>query len=1127
MGEIPLTGFKTDKVRAMLAYLAVEQAHPHRRQSLAGLFWPGFLESSARANLRHCLANLRQVLAEEESPVPFLDIEGESICFNPTSDHWLDVKAFRSLVEEEQPEKTAIARLEEALSLYQGAFLEGFSLKDSPEFDNWLSIVRDDLQRLALLAMYQLAEEYASRGELEKACKVARKQLELDACREEAHQQLMRLLALRGQRASALAQYEACRRSLAADLGVEPSPATTQLLDQIRSGEIGLPPPAHTPELEGPEQLLPSGAQPQPKHNLPAQVTSFVGREKEITQVKELLETHRLVSMTGPGGVGKTRLALQTAKQMTGEFEDGVWLAELAPLADPQLVGQAVGEALGYQLAAGPKALKIIEYLLEPKHLLLILDNCEHLLEACARLADALLHACPRLHLLATSRETLGIAGEASFRVPSLSLPDVHNLPPLESLAQGEAVHLFVERAAAASPGFHLTPANAPAVAQVCAHLDGIPLALELAAARVKLLQVEEIAHHLDDRFRLLTGGSRAALPRYQTLRASIDWSYTLLSPAERNLLQRLSVFAGDWSLEGAESVGCGEGIQSCEVLELLGQLLNKSLVLAEAGNGPETRYHMLETIRQYAHEKLVETGLAQAVREGHLKYYVTLAEQLEPGMRGPDQVAIHDRLEVELDNIRLALTWSIERAGNPGGSPEPGLRLASALLWFWHGRGHHAEGLQWLERLLAHTTDERSAGLSTLSYTQHKAKALGAAGWIAYGLGNYDRSIKFSEESRDLFQSLGPEGKLGYAIALRFLAIVLSHQGDLDTSKRLLEESLIIAQEIGDRFSIGECLAGLAKIPHGRHEYNKAQIYGEQSLAWREEIGDIEGKAWMLYVLGWIAHSQGNYQQALRYYSQSQAIAAEAKVPFTLYSSMLDIGAIYWIQGNYAQAIKNFYEVLASARQRGDVLYIYSSLSQLGVIALSQGEYRLAAERLEECLDFCRKQDLEGDIPYPLCYLGDLAWAEGNLDQAARRYEESLVASRESGNYGSIVSAHSGLGRVLLEMYSYEMARAQFKELLDIWQDCRDPLVYLSVVEAFALLAASQQHWRGAALLLGATDDWYPCRDRPRMPKELEMRQHAIIVVQSALGEEAFLTARAEGTAMSKEEVVQLALSE
>ncbi len=521
----------------MLAYLAVEQAHPHRREALAGLFWPGFMESSARASLRHSLANLRQVLAEESHLTPFLEVEGEVIGFNPASDYWLDVKTFRSLIEEEQPGKTPIQRLEEAVQLYQGAFLEGFALKDSPEFDNWLSIQRENLQQLALSALYRLAEEIAAQGELEKAYKFARRQLELDASREEAHQQLMRLQAQNGQRAAALAQYETCRHILKIELDVEPSPATTLLCEQVRSGEIGPPASPQSPEAE---QHPISIIQLQPRHNLPAQLTSFIGREKEIAQVKELLAAHRLVTLTGAGGVGKTRLAIQVAEGLLNQYPDGVWLANLALISDPEQLVSTTGRALGLQADAGPQAQeKLIEYL-QHRQLLLVLDNCEHLVDACADLAEALLQACPRVKILATSRERLGIPGELQYYLPSLSIPNMEEQPALEQVSQSEAVQLFVERAALCQPGFSLTAQNAQVIGRLCAQLDGIPLALELAAGWVRVLPVEQISRRLKENLDFLRGSVRTALPRSQTLRGCLDWSYALLSPGEQELLASL-----------------------------------------------------------------------------------------------------------------------------------------------------------------------------------------------------------------------------------------------------------------------------------------------------------------------------------------------------------------------------------------------------------------------------------------------------------------------------------------------------------------------------------------------------------------------------------------------------------
>ena len=385
-------------------------------------------------------------------------------------------------------------------------------------------------------------------------------------------------------------------------------------------------------------------------------------------------------------------------------YPDGVWLVELAPLTDAEKIPQLINATLGLVDSRSRSALDQLVDFFSDKHMLLLLDNCEHLIDACARLADRLLQACPQLSLLATSREALGVTGETTFRVPSLSIPEPKHTLPFDEITRFEAVRLFAERAASIQPGFLVTEANAPAVVQICRRLDGIPLAIELAAGRMDLLSPEQIAARLDKRFRLLTGGSRTALPRQQTLRASIDWSYSLLTESERLLLQRLSVFAGGWTLEAAEGV-CGfDGLEDFEVLDGLGQLVKKSLVVADSQVGFAVRYRLLETIRQYAREKLLDAGTGVDVRTRHLNYYLELAEQAEPHLRGPDQVDWLDRLEAEIDNLRAALEWSGED------QVEKGLRIATSLKWFWHARVQSYQGVitDWLDRFLtAYPTDE------------------------------------------------------------------------------------------------------------------------------------------------------------------------------------------------------------------------------------------------------------------------------------------------------------------------------------------------------------------------------------------------------------------------------------
>src|SRR5215216_666932 len=520
-------------------------------------------------------------------------------------------------------------------------------------------------------------------------------------------------------------------------------------------------------------------------HNLPIQLTSFIGREKEIVEVKRELLGDRFVTLTGPGGTGKTRLALQVGAELLELFPDGVWLVELASLSDSILVPQTVAAVLGIRESAGRPILTLLTDYLRNKELLLILDNCEHLLSSSAQLVTSLLQACPYLCILATSRESLNIPGEFSFRVPSLSIPEMRHLPSLAELTQYESVQLFIERAEIMQPGFALTDTNAPAITQICQRLDGIPLAIELAVARVKVMPLEQVTARLDNRFRLLTGGSRTALPRHQTLRALIDWSHDLLSKAERTLLRRLSVFAGGWTLEAAEAICAGERLERDEVLDLLTQLVNKSLVISDHESEAEARYRLLETIRQYARERLVEAGGGEKVRDRHLAYYLKFAERTEPELRGPHQIAWLDRLEKEVDNLRAALEWALDV------NVEAGLRMASALLWFWHIRSGKSEGIDWLERALSAAVREWDSAPLPPTRALIRGKALNAVGSLMVMHGSSERGRELSEESLELHQKLGSSGQQGIAYALWNLAQAAANDEDIERAKTLSEKSL------------------------------------------------------------------------------------------------------------------------------------------------------------------------------------------------------------------------------------------------------------------------------------------------------------------------------------------------
>ena len=549
---------------------------------------------------------------------------------------------------------------------------------------------------------------------------------------------------------------------------------------------------------------------------MPLEISSFVGREKELAEVRRLLKDNRLLTLTGPGGCGKTRLASVAAGELVEGFEDGVWMVEFASLSDPSLVPQAVATVLGVREQPGQPLTETLSRYLRSKKVLMILDNCEHQVEACAKLAEALLRSSPELRVLATSREALGIVGEVAWPVPSLSLPDLRRLPDIESLPQYESARLFVERTARVNPTFALTEQNATAVAQICYRLDGIPLAIELAAARAKVLSVEEISERLDHRFGLLSAGGRTAMPRHKTLHATMDWSHELLGLEERTLFRRLSVFAGGFSLEAAEVVCAGEELERDEVLELLSQLVNKSLVVAQEKGG-ETRYRLLEMVRQYGREELDGAEEETEVGLRHARFYVELAEEAEPELKGEQQLAWLERLETEHDNLRAAMRWLLG-----GGELEDAARLGWALWLYWGIRAHFAEGRRSMKQALAvnggSTMTERAwakalyvEGMMANYQGDHgsveslveeslalfrkrddrlgRAYALSNAGFAANGQGQHQRAITLIEESVDLFLEEGE--KWGAAIELDFLAVAWRERGDHARAKSVAEPGL------------------------------------------------------------------------------------------------------------------------------------------------------------------------------------------------------------------------------------------------------------------------------------------------------------------------------------------------
>jgi len=604
--------------------------------------------------------------------------------------------------------------------------------------------------------------------------------------------------------------------------------------------------------------------------NLPTPLSAFIGREQEITEVKKLLSANRLFTLSGPGGCGKTRLALKVAQELLGDFEDGIWFIDLASLYEPALVPQTVASTLGVYEQSGRTFLEVLSDYLLSRRVLLVFDNCEHLISPCARLAEGILQKCTDVKILATSREALGITGEFIWLVPPLSLPDLQPwanpgqaVEAVQTYEKSESVQLFVARAQAISSGFGLTSENGGWVANICRHLDGMPLAIELAAARVRSLSVQQIAQRLDDRFHLLTGGSRTAPHRQQTLAATLDWSYALLSVKEQKVLQRLSVFAGGATLTAAESICAGEGVESAEALDTLSHLVDKNLVTVDRPERGEPRYRLLETIREYARARLLESGEQERIHSQHLDYFLQVAEEAEPKLEGSDQAAWISRLQLEPDNLRAALAWSLEN--NPGAA----LRLAGALGQFWLMRGHHfGEGKEWLEKAISRTKTSEQEAL--------RAKAFNWLGTLAFYHGDYARARSAYEDSLRLYQSV--HDTYGVAESSYFLADAAAMQGDaaarnlFAAARSYFESNLASLREKGDEWKLARMLNSLGEIARIEGDYSAARSYYDESLILRRELGDQRGMAVSLINLGYVAHHQGDYQNAAESFEESLA---------------------------------------------------------------------------------------------------------------------------------------------------------------------------------------------------------------------------------------------------------------
>jgi non-specific serine/threonine protein kinase len=661
-----------------------------------------------------------------------------------------------------------------------------------------------------------------------------------------------------------------------------------------------------------------------PHHNLPHPVSRFVGRTEELVELSRLLSENRLLTLVGPGGAGKTRLAMQTAHAAADRFPDGARWIDLAPLTDPALVPPTFARALSLSEQPGrPVAATLAESLLD-RHMLLVVDNCEHLIAPAADLVERLLSTGPELSILTTSREPLGVPGEVTFTVPPLATPAPHSSISLSELETFESIQLFVARAREANPAFALTEANAEAIAALCRGLDGLPLALELAAARLRALSVDEIAARMDRRLQLLAGGRRTEPQRHQTLRAAMDWSHDLLPEPERILFRRMSVFAGGCSLDAVEAV-C-DAAQAADTVDLLAQLVSKSLVLV---NPATARYRMLETVREYAREHAAATGDDAQVRPRHRDFYLAMAERAEPELRGPDQQTWLARLETDHDNLRAALQWSHSSA-----EADALLRLAGALWRFWYVRGYWHEGQQWLEQALVLDRDATPRAV--------RAKAAFAAGVLAWFRDEFERAGRWLEESRRLAERLGDRALA--ADALRHLAMLAGGREDHDEARRLAEISLRLFEELDDKWGVaavsrllGFQAAGYVGFRRSdRVDLDLAARLLDRSLTLAREIDDRRGMAWSLDGLGSVLWNEGNRQQAEATYAEALVLFREVGDRMGIAQGLRRLALASARRGELAHARTLADEGLALAEELG-VPFILADLS-LGKAELALG---------------------------------------------------------------------------------------------------------------------------------------------------------------------------------------------
>jgi predicted ATPase/DNA-binding SARP family transcriptional activator/tetratricopeptide (TPR) repeat protein len=972
----------TRKTESLLAYLVL---HPsfHSREKLATLFWADSSDASARGSLRKALNFIRKHLGHG-----IIVADREQVQLNPNYDLYCDATEF------ERQASWFLATQDQDIHEMDFEFYQNELITDF--YDDWILDEREHYHQLYIKVLLRAIEVLRVQSEYNTAIQYANKLLIHDSTNEQAYQHLIFCHIALGDRHGALQQYETCRKVLETGLGVKPARETRALYDWItQSSDI---------------RSLAARVT-----NLPIPISSFVGRGRELAEIKQLLAHAKLVTLTGVGGSGKTRLAIRVATALIDAFHDGVWWVDLSSLVDENLVSQSVAKSLGVRESRQQALSESIVGFLHKKELLLVLDNCEHLVEACAQLVQRLLTQCPLLKVLTTSREALRVDGEMVYNVPTLPIPQIDKLSIADLLLEYESVKLFVARARAIQDNFILDDRTALLVAQICSRLDGIPLAIELAAARVRTMSLEQITANLDHAFRLLIGGSRTALPRQRTLRAMIDWSYGMLSEQEKILFRRLAIFIGGWSLEAAEEVCSGDGIETKQVFDCLSQLAHKSMLLTEHKYGG-VRFYMLETIRQYAQEKLAECAEKETLCNRHLDFFAILAEHIRQKLKSTERVKRKKQFEMEHDNLRAGLQWSLD--GPNRDRVEMGARIACALEPFWKYQGYYREGRAWLEKSL-HLLDA-SKFSSSLLY----AKTLYSAGHLATFQEDFASARPFLKTSVAVYESIEPPDIPGLSAALTMLAMATPE--NVDVACELSVEAVRLCSTLGSEGTpdLARSLFWAGNFAYQKGDYNTAQSYAEESRALWQQADYVLESAAPISTLGHIALRRKDYVSARTHYEESLRLWQEAEDGWAIATLISWLGDLERVIGNYEEAGRRYKESLKMWQDRGLEQQVGLDLRDLGLVEMHQGHYDDALKLLKESLPLLRRfsLDLSEDTSIALNLAG--------LSEIARKRDQAVLAARLLGAAEAMaVSAGDQPERVRFDTFGFTLGFGSMDE--------------------------------------------------------------------------------------------------